>query len=74
MKSLSDIPEELPQDCITKQTSMLLKFIQTTINKHQIDCDFTQQDAYLYATTEEYAYKLEKKQKLIKSFILKVSL
>ena len=37
-----------------------LKFIQTTINKHQIDCDFTQQDAYLYATTEEYAYKLEK--------------
>ena len=51
-----------------------LKFIQTTINKHQIDCDFTQQDAYLYATTEEYAYKLEKKQKLIKSFILKVSL
>lgn len=30
-----------------------LKFIQATINKHHIDCDFTQQDAYLYATTEE---------------------
>ena len=41
-----------------------LKFIQTTINKHQIDCDFTQQDAYLYATTEEYAYKLERSRSL----------
>ncbi|HDR7528341.1 MULTISPECIES: FAD-dependent oxidoreductase [Bacillus cereus group] len=43
-----------------------LKFIQTTINKHQIDCDFTQQDAYLYATTEEYAYKLEKEAEAYK--------
>ncbi|WP_303982008.1 FAD-dependent oxidoreductase [Niallia circulans] len=37
-----------------------LKFIQETVNKHQIDCDFTHQDAYVYTTTEEYARKLEK--------------
>lgn len=37
-----------------------LQFIQETINIHHIDCDFTHQDAYLYATTEEYALKLEK--------------
>jgi len=47
-----------------------LKFIQTTINKHQIDCDFTQQDAYLYATTEEYAYKLEKEVEAYKELHL----
>lgn len=37
-----------------------LQFIQETVNKHQIDCDFTHQDACIYATTEEYARKLEK--------------
>ncbi|MBH5316812.1 FAD-dependent oxidoreductase [Paenibacillus sp. GSMTC-2017] len=37
-----------------------LTFIQEMINKHHIDCDFTHQDAYVYATTEEYALKLDK--------------
>lgn len=37
-----------------------LRFIQRTVEQNQIDCDFSQQDAYLYATTEKYAGKLEK--------------
>ena len=30
------------------------------MDQHQIDCDFSKQDAYIYATTEEYARKIEK--------------
>ncbi len=37
-----------------------LHFIKENINRHQIDCDYTEQDAYIYATTVEYARKLEK--------------
>jgi glycine/D-amino acid oxidase-like deaminating enzyme/nitrite reductase/ring-hydroxylating ferredoxin subunit len=40
-----------------------LHFIQKTVDQHQIQCDFRQQDAYIYATTEEYARKLEKEVK-----------
>jgi glycine/D-amino acid oxidase-like deaminating enzyme/nitrite reductase/ring-hydroxylating ferredoxin subunit len=35
------------------------QFIEDTIKEHQIECDFSIQDAYIYATTEEYARKLE---------------
>lgn len=36
-----------------------LNFIQKTIDQLQIDCDFSRQDAYMYATTEEYAHKIK---------------
>ncbi|UJL48273.1 FAD-dependent oxidoreductase [Virgibacillus sp. NKC19-16] len=36
-----------------------LNFIKETVNEQNIDCDFIEQDAYLYATTEKYARKLE---------------
>ncbi|WP_257348767.1 FAD-dependent oxidoreductase [Pseudalkalibacillus decolorationis] len=36
-----------------------LSFIKETVDQHQIDCDFSKQDAYIYATTEKYAHKLE---------------
>lgn len=47
-----------------------LKFIQETINKHQIDCEFTHQDAYVYSTTEEYALKLEKEVDAYKELLI----
>nr|WP_255726842.1 FAD-dependent oxidoreductase [Sporosarcina sp. ACRSM] len=37
-----------------------LRFIRETVDRHKIDCDFSQQDAYIYATTEKYARKIEK--------------
>ena len=40
--------------------SEALTFIKETINLHKIDCDFSTQDAYIYATTEKYAKKIEK--------------
>lgn len=40
-----------------------LNFIKKTVEEHQIDCDFSEQDAYVYATTDEYARKLEKEAK-----------
>ena len=40
-----------------------LAFIENTINDLQIDCDFSKQDAYLYATTDEYADKVKKEAK-----------
>ena len=40
-----------------------LNFIKETIGEHGIDCDFSEEDAYLYATTDEYARKIEKEAK-----------
>ncbi|RFB18032.1 FAD-dependent oxidoreductase [Bacillus sp. HNG] len=37
-----------------------IQFIEKTVNEHQIDCDFSKQDAIIYSTTDEYAQKLEK--------------
>lgn len=37
-----------------------LQFIKYTINELKIDCELSNQDAYLYATTEEYAQKVKK--------------
>ncbi|MEM1503901.1 FAD-dependent oxidoreductase [Domibacillus sp. 8LH] len=37
-----------------------LRFIQETIEQHQIDCDFRIQDAYLYTSADQYTRKLEK--------------
>lgn len=40
-----------------------LDFIKNTVDEHQIDCDFSEQDAYVYATTEEYELKVSKEAK-----------
>lgn len=40
-----------------------LNFIKKTIDQQQIDCDFSKQDAYIYATTEEYEQKIKKEAK-----------
>ncbi|OZM58025.1 FAD-dependent oxidoreductase [Lottiidibacillus patelloidae] len=37
-----------------------LQFIKDTVQEQNIDCEFETEDAFLYATTEEYASKLEK--------------
>lgn len=37
-----------------------LNFIKKTIENEQIDCDFSTQDAYLYATTKESLFKIQK--------------
>lgn len=37
-----------------------LNFIKNTIKELQIDCDFSEQDAYLYTTSEQNVQKLEK--------------
>ncbi|KAB7704398.1 FAD-dependent oxidoreductase [Bacillus aerolatus] len=37
-----------------------LSFIKKTVDEHQINCDFSEQDAYIYATTDQYASKLKK--------------
>jgi glycine/D-amino acid oxidase-like deaminating enzyme/nitrite reductase/ring-hydroxylating ferredoxin subunit len=39
--------------------SEALEWIQETVLAHHIPCDFSRQDAYLYATTEKSARKLE---------------
>src|SRR5699024_9704056 len=40
-----------------------LNFIKDTVKEEEIDCELIQQDAYLYATTEKYANKLENETK-----------
>ncbi len=37
-----------------------LNFIKETIENEQIDCEFSMQDAYLYATTKESLFNLQK--------------
>lgn len=37
-----------------------LNFIKQTVEEHKINCDFSTQDAYLYATTDQSAQKLQK--------------
>lgn len=39
------------------------QFIKQTIEEQNIACDYKEQDAILYATTEEYAVKMEKEAK-----------
>ncbi|MFB9974219.1 FAD-dependent oxidoreductase [Allobacillus sp. GCM10007489] len=40
-----------------------IRYMKELIEENQIDCDFEQQDAFLYATTGEYANKLETEYK-----------
>jgi glycine/D-amino acid oxidase-like deaminating enzyme/nitrite reductase/ring-hydroxylating ferredoxin subunit len=35
-----------------------LQFIESNVQEKRIDCDFSKEDAYMYATTDEYAGKL----------------
>ncbi|MBU8880466.1 FAD-dependent oxidoreductase [Bacillus sp. FJAT-29790] len=37
-----------------------LDFIRNTTKEKQIDCDFSNEDAFMYATSDEYAKKIEK--------------
>jgi glycine/D-amino acid oxidase-like deaminating enzyme/nitrite reductase/ring-hydroxylating ferredoxin subunit len=39
--------------------SQAIQFVKDTINETQMDCDFLEQDAFVYATTDEYAPKIE---------------
>ncbi|WP_070120991.1 FAD-dependent oxidoreductase [Bacillus marinisedimentorum] len=43
-----------------------MDFIKQTAEEHNIDCDLTEEDAYLYATTEEYKTKLQKEHEAYK--------
>src|SRR5699024_12598668 len=36
---------------------------EKTVERHHIDCDFTKRDTYIYATTREASFKLEKEEK-----------
>ena len=36
-----------------------LEFIRQTVREHRIECDFAEEDAYLYATSDSYAAKLD---------------
>ncbi|RBW69240.1 FAD-dependent oxidoreductase [Bacillus taeanensis] len=40
-----------------------LNFIKHTVNELKMDCDFTDEDAYLYSTSYKYAEKIEKEYK-----------
>lgn len=37
-----------------------LDFVKETVNQHKIECEFKEQDAYVYSTTEEYERKIKK--------------
>ncbi|MFD2445106.1 FAD-dependent oxidoreductase [Bacillus sp. CGMCC 1.16607] len=40
-----------------------IQFIKDTVSKAQIECDFLEQDAFIYATTDEYATKIQTEAK-----------
>lgn len=40
-----------------------LQFIKQTVEEHNIDCSFSEADAIIYATTEQYATKIEQEMK-----------
>ncbi|OIK15871.1 (2Fe-2S)-binding protein [Bacillus sp. MUM 116] len=39
--------------------SNAIQFVEKMVNEKGIDCDFSKQDAYIYATTEQYKQQLE---------------
>lgn len=41
-------------------SSQAIQYIKDTVNKLQIDCDYFEQDAILYAISDEYAPKIQK--------------
>jgi glycine/D-amino acid oxidase-like deaminating enzyme/nitrite reductase/ring-hydroxylating ferredoxin subunit len=42
-----------------ESTSSAIKFVEKTSNEKGIDCDFSKQDAFVYATSDQYDKKLE---------------
>ncbi|MEH7417864.1 FAD-dependent oxidoreductase [Neobacillus drentensis] len=44
-----------------------VQFVENTVNEKGIQCDFSKQDAYVYATTDEYADKLKTEWEAYKS-------
>ena len=49
-----------------KANTEALEFITKTVDQYQIECDFKQEDAYIYATTDQSARKLEIEAKAYK--------
>jgi glycine/D-amino acid oxidase-like deaminating enzyme/nitrite reductase/ring-hydroxylating ferredoxin subunit len=41
-------------------TSQAIQFVKETVQQMQIDCDLIEQEAIMYATTDEYAPKMQK--------------
>ncbi|MBM7650688.1 FAD-dependent oxidoreductase [Neobacillus cucumis] len=46
---------------------MAVQFVENTVKEKGIDCDFSKQEAYVYATTDEYAAKLKNEWEAYKS-------
>ncbi|REB07115.1 FAD-dependent oxidoreductase [Sporosarcina sp. BI001-red] len=46
--------------------SEALNFIKKTVDEHSIECEFSPQDSYIYATTEKCAKKVEKEAEAYK--------
>lgn len=46
-----------------KASSEAIQFIRDTVNKHDISCDFKQEDAYIYTNSDPYLAKLETEKK-----------
>ncbi|MEH7116652.1 FAD-dependent oxidoreductase [Neobacillus vireti] len=44
-----------------------VKFVENTMNERNIKCDFSKQDAFVYATTDEYTDKLKTEWEAYKS-------
>jgi len=44
-----------------------IQFVEDKVKENGIDCDFSKEDAYIYATTEEYAGKLQTEWEAYKS-------
>src|SRR3954468_15287511 len=40
-----------------------LQFVKKMIQEKNIDCDYSEEDAYIYSTTQEYSRKVEKEAK-----------
>lgn len=69
------IYNELIEHFGTEKTSMYYKanseaieFIKNTIKKHDINCDFKQEDAYLFTNSDSYLEKLEMEKKAYDKF------
>ncbi|WP_407269914.1 FAD-dependent oxidoreductase [Radiobacillus sp. PE A8.2] len=43
--------------------SQAIEFIKDTIDEHNIDCDFTRQDAFVYTSSDKYVKKMDKEMK-----------
>ena len=47
-------------DFIIESADHALQFMKKTIHEKSIDCDFSEEDAFIYSITDEYANKIQK--------------